>query len=168
MANEGSLQQSIASSSESEAKESNEFADKLTVLIAQRDWNEAAALVESGEESGKSTKMLAMKLKPLKVSLIMSLLGALSDETNRKAQIVHLSTLLIRLGAGITARKTFLDARASLLRKRIRMISFEGDTAVYISDLANVVFTTVKHSADWYFGSFREHENASGLFLRSR
>lgn len=43
------------------------------------------------------------------------------------------------------------------------MISFEGDTVVYVSDLANVVFTTVKHSADWYFGSFREHESASAF-----
>jgi len=43
----------------------------------------------------------------------------------------------------------------------MRMISFEGDTALYINDLVMVVFTSIKHSADWYFGSFREHESAS-------
>jgi hypothetical protein len=163
MAAEEDLQATNGAVSDSDTKSANELADNLTVLIAQRDWDEATSFVEVGEERAKSMKLLSAKLTPLKENLIKALLGALADTTNRKAQVVHLSSLLIRLGASIAARKTFLDTRASLLRKRIRMISFEGDTAIYVSDLANVVFTTVKHSADWYFGSFREHESASGM-----
>jgi hypothetical protein len=154
-----------SSTSESDTKAANELADNLTVLVAQRDWDEATSLVESGEESAKTIKTFSARLKPLKRALVKALLGALADPMNRKSQVVHISSLLIRLRAGVAARKTFLDTRANLLRKRIRMISFEGDTSVYISDLSNVVFTTVKHSADWYFGSFREHDNASGPCL---
>lgn len=45
------------------------------------------------------------------------------------------------------------------------MITFEGSIGVYIADLAIVVFTGIKHTADWFLASFKENEVASGRFL---
>jgi hypothetical protein len=146
---------------EGDLRRANEITDNLAVAISQRDWDEAIQLVDLAESQTRVLPSLASKLPSLKTSLTRALLEALADPTHRKHAVVHLTSLLIHLGAGVAARTTFLATRTELLRKRIRMISFEGDTAVYISDLAIVVFTTVKHSADWYFGSFREHESAS-------
>lgn len=72
----------------------------------------------------------------------------------------------MRLGpdALVRARDTFLDARAALMRKRVRAIRFEGDARSYIKELALVVFTSVKHTADWYLASFKDLEMASGEY----
>lgn len=104
---------------------------------------------------------LAAKLTPLKGSLTTALLQSLSLPSNRKTNVVQLIGLLTRLGAGAAARSTFLAARAEMMRKRVRMITFEGDVGTYISDLATVVFTGIKHTADWFLASFKENEVSS-------
>ena len=105
--------------------------------------------------------LLAAKLNPLKASLITALLQSLAMETNRKTLVVHLITLLKRLNAGAAARNALLASRSEMLRKRVRMIRFEGQIPLYIGDLAIVVFTGIKHTADWFLASFRENEVAS-------
>ena len=104
---------------------------------------------------------LAAKLTPLKASLITALLQSLSMPDNRKSTVVGLIALLIRLKAGVAARSTFLAARSEVMKKRIRMITFEGHIGMYISDLAMVVFTGIKHTADWFLASFKENEVSS-------
>ena len=79
----------------------------------------------------------------------------------RKSSVVATASLLLRLGEGKAARETFLETRADLIRKRTRTIRFEGDIGLYIGDLAMVMFTAIKNTADWYLASFREHEFAS-------
>ena len=105
---------------------------------------------------------LAPKLTSLKSSLTAALLACLSSTSNRKSTVVHLISLLLRLGAGAAARSTFLAARTEVMRKCIRMITFEGSIGMYIADLAIVVFTGIKHTADWFLASFKENEVASG------
>lgn len=51
-----------------------------------------------------------------------------------------------------------------MMRKRVRMITFEGDIVSYIGDLATVVFTGIKHTADWFLASFKENEVSSCEF----
>ena len=48
-----------------------------------------------------------------------------------------------------------------MIRKRVRMIRFDGHVGTYVGDLAVVVFTGIKHTADWFLSSFRENEVAS-------
>jgi hypothetical protein len=43
------------------------------------------------------------------------------------------------------------------------MIRFEGAVEQYINDLAVVVFTGIKHTADWFLASFKENDTASGM-----
>lgn len=143
----------------------SDFVDKLAVAIALREWEEAVSLVEQGQTvtQAPASTLLPPRLQPLKASLVSDLLAAISDPSNRKQSVVKISSYLTRLGAGIAARDAFLSTRAELMRKRARMIRFEGNIALYISELALVTFTGVKHTCEWYLASFREHDLASGM-----
>ena len=105
--------------------------------------------------------MIKDKLAGLTASLTSALLHSLSEPSHRKTSVVYLTSLLTKLGAGPAARATFLTTRGELIRKRIRSIPFEGDIPLYIFDLAIVVFTAIKHTAEWFLASFRENESAS-------
>lgn len=155
-----------------------ELTDSLTIAIALREWDKAVALVEEGSPSlyfhsipslifdiGQAklsiTPSLEPKLNMLKSSLNTSLLQALSDPNNHKSTVVSLATLLSRLHSSMAARNAFLQSRAALTRKRIRTIRFEGHIQKYISELAMVVFTGIKHTVDWYLASFKENDATS-------
>ncbi|KLO20158.1 hypothetical protein SCHPADRAFT_816745 [Schizopora paradoxa] len=140
-----------------------ELTDSLTVAIALREWTRAVELVEEGEAKMSTTSLLEPKLSVLRSSLTSSLLHALADESNRKSIVMELTGLLQRLRAGPAARSAFLAARSQLTRKRIRMIRFEGHIKMYISDLATVVFTGIKHTADWFLASFKENDATSSF-----
>jgi len=158
-----------------------ELTDSLTVAIALREWSKAVSLIEEGTQTCQKNRRvlsnwregeaklaaaphLQMKLAVLRSSLISSLLHALSEESNRKSSIIELTGLLQTLHATQAAQTAFLDARTCVTRKRIRMIRFEGNVKIYISDLATVVFTGIKHTADWFLASFKENDSTSGLF----
>lgn len=108
---------------------------------------------------------LGPKLTQLTSSLISALLHALSDSTLRKTSVVTLTSQLIWLGQANAARDAFLGARSELVRKRARGIGFEGEIAHYITELAIVIFTSIKHTAEWYLASFKENDMASGMCL---
>jgi hypothetical protein len=118
-----------------------------------------------GKAKLSTTPPLAAKLTPLTASLTGALLRSLSLPTNRKSTVVNLISFLVRLNAGPAARSTFLDARTEVMRKHVRAIRFEGHIGMYINDLAMVVFTGIKHTADWFLASFKENEVASCEFL---
>ena len=107
---------------------------------------------------------LNAKLAPLKTSLTAALIHSLSALDNRKTTVVNLISHLLRLGAGPAARSTLLAARSEVTKKRVRMIRFEGAVEQYINDLAVVIFTGIKHTADWFLASFKENDMASGMF----
>ena len=138
-----------------------DWSDELTVAVALREWDKAVALVEEGEAQLAIMPALPAKLNPLKATLIAALLRSLSVPSNRKSTVVSLIGLLLRLKAGPAARSTFLTARADVIRKCVRKITFEGHIGAYIADLATVVFTGIKHTADWFLASFKENEVAS-------
>ncbi|KAF8529714.1 Cullin repeat-like-containing domain protein [Hysterangium stoloniferum] len=145
---------------ERDARWVEDFSDDLTVAIALGKWEEAVELVEIGEKRLSTTPMLAPKFTTLKVSLTTALLQTLSDPMQRKLAVVHLISLLERLGAGATARSTFLAVRGELMRTHVRALRFEGSVELYISDLAIVVFTGIKPT-EWFLSSFRENDTAS-------
>lgn len=115
----------------------------------------------TGENKLESMPNLGPKLTPLKASLTSALLQSLASPSNRKSTVVHLISLLTKLKAGAAARATFLASRTEVMRKRVRKITFEGHVGMYISDLAIVIFTGIKHTADWFLASFKENEVAS-------
>ncbi|KAG8827942.1 exocyst complex component exo84 [Serendipita sp. 401] len=139
----------------------SEFCDNLTVAIALREWDEAVKLVEEGRKQVTTKPALKDRLQILTSSLISALLHSLSDHRRRKTAVVQLSGYLARLHSTPAARSAFLAARGELIRKRVRTIPLEGDIALYIFDLAIIVFTAIKHTAEWYLASFKENESAS-------
>jgi hypothetical protein len=123
-------------------------------------------MVFLGEGNLPTMPTLNAKLAPLKASLTAALIHSLSALDNRKTAVVKLISLLLRLGAGPAARSTLLAARSEVTKKRVRMIRFEGTVEQYINDLAVVVFTGIKHTADWFLASFKENDMASGMSTR--
>lgn len=114
-----------------------------------------------GQKRVPSIPPLKDKLAVLTASLTSALLYSLSEPSHRKTSVVYIASLLIKLGAGPAARAAFLATRGELISKRIRSIPFEGDIPLYIFDLAIVVFTAIKHTAEWFLASFKENEAAS-------
>jgi len=115
----------------------------------------------AGQKRVSSIPQLKDKLAGLTASLTSALLHSLSEPSHRKTSVVYLTSLLTKLGAGPAARAAFLSTRGELISKRIRSIPFEGDIPLYIFDLAIVVFTAIKLTAEWFLASFKEHEAAS-------
>ncbi|EKM61512.1 uncharacterized protein PHACADRAFT_135232 [Phanerochaete carnosa HHB-10118-sp] len=161
MSGNSELGSSAKEKAERDARWLGDFCDDLTVAIALRKWDHAVALLEEGESRLDNMPLLGTKLTPLKSSLTSALLQSLSSPNNRKSTVVHLISMLARLKAGAAARNTFLASRTEVMHKRVRMITFEGHIGMYISDLAIVVFTGIKHTADWFLASFKENEVAS-------
>lgn len=150
----------------------DEFGDQLTMSIATRDWEEAMKLVESGGDLLKiaashpqALELLTLRLDHLRANLISSISYDLSLPDIRKHQVLRLVGLLVQLDKAELARDTFLKARHETMLKRIRGIRPEGDISMYVSELAVVCFTIIRHTSDWYMGAFKEHRMASGTCL---
>ncbi len=47
--------------------------------------------------------------------------------------------------------------------KRVRAIKCEGDISVYISELAIVCFTVIRHTSDWFISAFKDTRMVSGV-----
>ncbi|WVQ84675.1 hypothetical protein IAT38_006830 [Cryptococcus sp. DSM 104549] len=148
----------------------DEYGDELTMAIATRDWDEAVKLVEKGSALLKTIasnpaahSILSSRHDQLLPSLISQLTHDLSSPTLRKTTAAHLVSLLLRLDQADLARDTFLAARRDVMLKRVRGIKCEGDISIYVSELAVVCFTVVRHTSDWYMGAFKENRMASGF-----
>jgi hypothetical protein len=80
----------------------------------------------------------------------------------RKTSACRLISILVRLDRSELARDVFLKARREVMLKRVRAIKAEGDISIYISELAIVCFTVIRHTSDWYMTAFKENKMASG------
>lgn len=147
----------------------DEFGDDLTMSIATRDWEESVKILEKGQDllktvaSNQSAKnLLEARIEQLKPSLISQLAHDLSSLELRKSQSTRLVSLLSRLKEADLARDTFLQARREVMMKRVRAIRCEGDTSIYVSELAIVCFSVIRHTSDWYMTAFKENRMASG------
>ncbi|KIJ66466.1 hypothetical protein HYDPIDRAFT_86728 [Hydnomerulius pinastri MD-312] len=151
----GPLEASAKAKNDRDARALSELSDDLTVAIALRTWSRAVKLVDSARAHPS--------LAPLIAALISALLDALARPKNTKSTCVELVGHLLRLGAGARARETFLAARGEAIRGYVRAITFEGHVGLYVHDLAVVVFTAIKHTADWFLAGFVEHEMTSSF-----
>ncbi|KAF8548878.1 hypothetical protein OG21DRAFT_667621 [Imleria badia] len=137
------------------ARALSELSDDLTVAIALRAWPRAVKLAESARAHPSLSQLVA--------ALTSALLDALARPKNSKSTCVELVSHLLRLGAVARARETFLAARGAAIERYVRAITFEGHVGLYVHNLAVVVFTAIKHTADWFLAGFVEHEMTSGF-----
>jgi hypothetical protein len=101
-------------------------------------------------------------LDQLRPDLIQQISHDLTALDLRKTSACHLISILVRLDRPELARDVFLKARRDVMLKRIRSIKAEGDISIYISELAIVCFTIIRHTSDWYMSAFKENRMASG------
>ncbi|KAK4683859.1 exocyst complex component 8, partial [Tremellales sp. Uapishka_1] len=148
----------------------DEFGDDLTMAIATRDWDEAVKLVEKGKDLLKTVSSnpsalshLTSSLDQLTPNLLSAIAYDLSSPELRKSSTTELISYLVRLERGDLARQTFLKSRHDLMLKRVRGIKFEGDISIYVSELAIVCFTIIRHTSDWYQSAFKDNKMASGF-----
>ena len=106
--------------------------------------------------------LLNSRLTHLRPTLTNQILHDLSSHNLRKAATARLISLLSRLDAADLARDTLLGTRREVMLKRVRGIKCDGDTTIYVSELAIVCFTVIRHTSDWYMSAFKENKMASG------
>jgi len=106
--------------------------------------------------------MLSTRLDQLQPDLVYQISHDLGSLELRKTSACRLITILVRLDRSELARDTFLRARRDVMIKRVRAIKAEGDISIYISELAIVCFTVIRHTSDWYMSAFKENRMASG------
>lgn len=119
-------------------------------------------LTKTISTNATASQMLNSRLGHLRDNLVSSIAFDLSIPDIRKTAAVHLVSLLVKLDRAEVARDTFLKARQNLMMKRIRGIRAEGDISIYVSELAVVCFTIIRHTSDWYMNAFKENRMASG------
>ncbi|KAL7421281.1 exocyst complex component exo84 [Cryptotrichosporon argae] len=148
----------------------DEYGDDLTMSIATRAWDDAVRVVEKGqnvlktlENNPAATDLLSVRLASLRPSLVQQIAHDLSSPELRKSSTGRLVALLSRLDEGLLARDTFLKARRDLMLKRVRGIKHEGDITIYVSELAIVCFTIIRHTSDWFTHAFKDNRLASGF-----
>lgn len=105
---------------------------------------------------------LRLKIDSRSAELSSVLMDDLRASTVGKSAAVKISAWLLRLGDVDRARDTFLAGRATLVKRRVKQIKFEGDIGAYISELAVVVFTLIKNTCEWYMAAFKDNKLASG------
>ena len=147
----------------------DEFGDELTMAVSMHDWDTAVKLYENSRELEKfassnpeAFEIHQSRLNHLLASLTSQLLHELSSHMLRKATTARLVSLLTRLDKAGEAKETFLRSRREVMMDRIREIKCEGDTTIYVSELAIVCFTVIRHTSDWYMNAFKETRLASG------
>ncbi|SJX64383.1 related to EXO84-exocyst protein essential for secretion [Sporisorium reilianum f. sp. reilianum] len=171
----GGVMAAAAASAASERKDpgrwNSDFADELAVYIALREWEQAVTLIEKGRAvlstytstSDAASLDLSAKLAARTSELVAAISSDFVRQHLKKSLVVANASYLLRLDQGEKARQLFLDARTQLLRRRTRQITFEGDTAFYISELGMVHFTLIKNTSEWYMSAFKDGRMASGF-----
>ena len=171
----GGVMAAAAASAASERKDpgrwNNDLADELSVSIALREWDQAVALIEKGRAvlstytstTDAASLDLSAKLSARTAELVAAVSSDFTRQHLKKSSVLRNAALLLRLDQGEKARQLFLDARTELLKKRTRQIKFEGDTGLYISELAMVHFTLIKNTSEWYMAAFKDGRMASGF-----
>ncbi|KAI8089706.1 uncharacterized protein BX664DRAFT_280848 [Halteromyces radiatus] len=145
--------------------------DELEVMIALRRFEEAVTCITKARGilsiySNNPPPLIRDSLD--KVAKYTDSLGAticndLGNPLLTKLQFQRYVDWLLRLDKGEKAREVFLSTRSLIIKKRIRQLTFEGDTTTYINELALVVFTLIRNTCEWYRDSFKLNAMSSGF-----
>nr|CAG4640667.1 EOG090X021B [Eulimnadia texana] len=131
----------------------NELSDDLEVCIAQRDFEEAVALVEKNRsfwDQANSTLVNLYRDLKTKIDSRVNQLGQVLANELRVSPDKSLQggpraarralMLLTRLGKATLACDLFLKHRSALLKRDLRQLPTEGAAVLYIKRLAGVFF----------------------------
>lgn len=120
------------------------------------------SLLKTVSSNPTAKGLLSSRLEDLTPTLIQQIVHDLSSLELRKTQACRLTHFLVRLDRADLARDELLKTRRAVMLKRVRAIRAEGDISIYISELAIVCFTVIRHTSDWFLAAFKEARMASG------
>ncbi|XP_031574721.1 exocyst complex component 8-like [Actinia tenebrosa] len=146
-----------ATSTKSAKNEKNwliDLPEDLDVCIAQRDFEKAMELIDKTNQFLKESSS-SQALKEIKVRVdhrVKQLVEALIEELDCHQSILlhggpratrRAVSLLVRLGRASEACQLFLKNRSEAIKQSLRQLKIEGATALYITKLSNVFFTSL-------------------------
>ncbi|EGG05981.1 uncharacterized protein MELLADRAFT_77926 [Melampsora larici-populina 98AG31] len=157
--------------------EASELIEKSKTILVQLKSVPNSPISQPINSESIQYSLLKAKIDEKSQDLMQKLFDDLLDPTIRKTQVIKISNLITRLSinpanplgspsavANIEkAKRSFLSMRSELVKTRSRMIKFEGDIALWVSQLAMVIFTLIKNTCEWYMTAFRDNRMASGF-----
>lgn len=144
--------------------------DELDENIAHRKFEQAVssvgklrALAQSLAKSNSLiSELIHLKLDERASKLASIITTDLVENPAQKTAVKANIQWLVKLDYEDRAREAFLEARSATIKKRTRQVRFEGDVALYISQVALVQFTLIKNTVEIYNSCF-EYRLASAL-----
>ncbi|KAI5855838.1 Cullin repeat-like-containing domain protein [Tricharina praecox] len=144
--------------------------DELDENIAHRKFEDAVssvgklrALAESlAKNNSLISELIHLKLDERASKLANIITANLVENPAQKTSVKSSIQWLVKLDYEDRAREAFLEARSATIKRRTRQVRFEGDVALYISQVALVQFTLIKNTVEIYNSCF-EYRLASAL-----
>ncbi|KAJ2746562.1 exocyst complex component exo84 [Coemansia sp. BCRC 34301] len=145
----------------------DEMLDALDIHIARREFNEATTLVQrlkrqvgdSPKAAGAVRRATDAHIAELSRLILTDLLIPCSPRKQVAANV----SLLHQLGWDKEAKEAFLASRSATIKNRTRQLKLEGNTRLYIRELAIVYFRLIRNTCEWYSGFFADPTMSSAL-----
>ncbi|KAJ2548606.1 exocyst complex component exo84, partial [Coemansia sp. RSA 1933] len=149
---------------------SDEMMDSLDIHIARREFKHAVALVQRLKgvlgETQKTQKAPAAASRAVEAhttELARLVLADLLIPCSARKQVAGNIALLHKLGWDKEAKDAFLVSRSATIKNRTRQLKLEGNTRLYIRELAIVYFRLIRNTCEWYSEFFTDSTMISAL-----
>mmetsp|Transcript_30257 Transcript_30257/g.48891 ORF Transcript_30257/g.48891 Transcript_30257/m.48891 type:complete len:869 (-) Transcript_30257:584-3190(-) len=129
-----------------------DLSDELDVLIAERRFDEALAMIDKAEpkldalDDAIVGRKIRREIDDRSARISSLLCEDLLSATISKAQAARIVNNLIKLGQADRARSMFLRSRSNFVSMEIRKLKLQGDVSVYAGELSAVLFTAIKNT----------------------
>ncbi|KAJ2237054.1 exocyst complex component exo84 [Coemansia sp. RSA 1722] len=139
--------------------------DALDVHIARREFEAATAAVQELNSllGDKPAAALRRAVDMHTSGLARLILADLLIPCSPRAQVAGNIQLLHRLGWDKEAKEAFLASRSTTIKNRTRQLKLEGNTQLYIRELAIVYFRLIRNTCEWYSSFFADPTLVSAL-----
>ncbi|KAJ2748816.1 exocyst complex component exo84 [Coemansia pectinata] len=145
----------------------DEMLDALDIHIARREFNDATVLVQRlKRQVGESPKPAAAVRRAIDAhiaELSRLILTDLLIPCSPRKQVAANVSLLHQLGWDKEAKEAFLASRSATIKNRTRQLKLEGNTRLYIRELAIVYFRLIRNTCEWYSEFFADPTMISAL-----
>ncbi|KAJ1739367.1 exocyst complex component exo84 [Coemansia sp. RSA 1086] len=144
----------------------DEKLDTLDIHIARREFEQATALVlQLKEHTGDiaALKDVRSLIDSHTAELARLVLADLLIPCSPRKHVAQSVGLLHRLGWDKEAKDAFLKSRSATIKNRTRQLKLEGNTQLYIRELAIVYFRLIRNTCEWYSELFADPTMISAL-----
>ncbi|KAJ1665507.1 exocyst complex component exo84 [Coemansia sp. RSA 1813] len=145
----------------------DEMMDSLDIHIARREFKNAVALVQRLKgvlgEAQKAPASASRAVEAHTTELARLVLADLLIPCSARKQVAGNIALLHKLGWDKEAKEAFLVSRSATVKNRTRQLKLEGNTRLYIRELAIVYFRLIRNTCEWYSEFFTDSTMISAL-----